>query len=249
MKLSVIMPAFNEKEYIETIVSKVLNVKLPDGLERELIIVDDCSTDGTTDILRTRVAAAAAPVRVYYHERNQGKGAALRTGFRHASGDLWVIQDADLEYDPADWPAMLAPILEGRADIVYGSRFHGAGSEAFYGQQYLGNKIVFLALKTFFGIRLSDPEVCYKMFRSEVLKQMDLETDDYGFEVEFTIKAARARKWRICEVPIRYLGRTYEQGKKIRFRDGLKALWYILKFRFQPGPRRGSQRPLRLRGR
>lgn len=238
-RLSIILPLYNELPTLAAVLDTVLRAPLPPDnapLEKELIIIDDCSTDGTREALHAILAAARAahpqtPIELLLHDRNRGKGAALRTGFAHASGDVLLIQDADFEYDPRDYPALLEPILEGRADVVFGNRFHGGAHRVLYFWHYLSN----LALTTFAnlltGLNLSDMEVGYKLFRRELLAHLTFKTDRFGFEPEFTIKVARLHA-RIYEVPIRYHGRTYEEGKKITWRDGAAALWHILRFRF-----------------
>ncbi|MFQ5881350.1 MAG: glycosyltransferase family 2 protein [Candidatus Methylomirabilales bacterium] len=246
MKLSVVIPIYNELLYIGTVLRRVQNVPM----EKEIIVVDDGSFDGTREFLKSIVEPQEAghreattrdqwggPIRtenikVLFHERNRGKGAALRSGFEVATGDILVIQDADLEYDPHDWLEMVSLITEGKADVVYGSRFYGKPHRALYFHHYLGNRLISTLINALCDITLSDVEVCYKMFRREVLKDLDLSCDGFGFEVEFTVKVARSQKWRIYETGIHYYGRTYAEGKKINWRDGLKALWYIFKFRF-----------------
>jgi len=266
MKLSVIIPCYNERPYIERVLQRVV-MALPQ-VEKEIIVVDDGSTDGTREWLvetfgvtnphpifvtwaeetgwqvqslplkkgqEIQGDGASAPrpctLRVIFHERNRGKGAALRTGFAAATGDVLVIQDADLEYDPRDWEEMWQLIADGYADVVYGSRFYGKPHRALYYHHFFGNKIISNLVNLLCDVTLSDIEVCYKMFRREVLESITLTCDDFGFEVEFTVKVAKQKRWRIYEVGIRYYGRTYTEGKKINWKDGLKALWYIVKFR------------------
>jgi glycosyltransferase involved in cell wall biosynthesis len=226
MKLSVVMPVFNEAATIRTIVETVLRVPI----FKELIIVDDYSTDGTRAVLEE--LAANPDVRVILHDRNQGKGAALRTGFAHAIGDLVIVQDADLEYDPEEYPKLLAPIFAGKADVVYGSRFIGGDSHrVLYFWHYLGNKALTLLSNAFTNLNLTDMETCYKVFRREILDRVRIEENRFGFEPEITGKIAAIPGCRIFEVGISYSGRTYEQGKKIGWRDGVRAAWCIWKYR------------------
>ncbi len=224
MKVSVAMPVFNERPTLEEIVSRVLGV----GLDVELVIVDDGSTDGTREILKT---LNDPRIRVHYHERNQGKGAALRTALRHATGDVVIIQDADLEYSPEDYHTLLKPIADGQADVVYGSRFLAGAHRVHLFWHYVGNRFLTLLSNMLSNLNLTDMETCYKAFRRRVLDGMVLRSDRFGFEPEFTMKVAR-RGCRVYEVPISYHGRDYAQGKKITWRDGIAALWCIVKYRF-----------------
>jgi glycosyltransferase involved in cell wall biosynthesis len=230
MKLSIVIPVYNEVATIADLVKLVCAVDT--GLERELVIVDDCSHDGTRAVLE-KMQAAHPDWKFAFHEINRGKGAALRSGFAAATGDIVLIQDADLEYDPKDYKALLAPILDGHADVVYGSRFLGGGPHrvAFF-WHYVGNRFLTLLSNMMTNINLTDMEVCYKVFRREVLQKLSLQEERFGFEVEITAKVARGGKWRIYEVPVAYYGRSYEEGKKITWRDGFRALWCILKYRF-----------------
>jgi len=229
MKLSIVIPIFNEVSTVEQIIEKVCSVSLP--VERELVLVDDYSTDGTRDIL-AKLEGAHPDWHVCYHEENQGKGAALRTGFAAATGDVVVIQDADLEYDPRDYVALLGPIMDGHADVVYGSRFLGGGPHrVVFFWHYLGNRLLTTLSNMMTDINLTDMEVCYKMFRREVLQSISIKEPRFGFEVEITAKVSRG-KWRIYEVPISYYGRSYAEGKKITWRDGVHALWCVFKYRF-----------------
>ncbi len=226
MKLSIVMPCYNEISTIEQIVAKVLEVPL--GVDRELVIVDDGSSDGTRAYLDN--LRSSPQIQVIFHEQNKGKGAALRTGFQHATGDLIIVQDADLEYDPDEYPKLLKPILDGKADVVYGSRFIGNGSHrVLYFWHSLGNKFLTLMSNVFTNLNLTDMEVCYKVFKRHILDEIRLEEDRFGFEPEFTAKIAR-NGYTIYEVGISYAGRTYEEGKKINWRDGVRAIYVILKY-------------------
>ena len=222
--LSVVIPVFNERQTILEIVERVRNAPY----EKEIIIVDDASTDGTGDILDE--LAEASDITLFRHEKNRGKGAAFRTGVRVASGDVTIIQDADLEYDPVDYPKVLDPILSSKADVVYGSRFVGGESHrVFYFWHSVGNKVLTLLSNALTGLNLTDMETCYKAFRTEIIKSIDLKEDRFGFEPEITAKLAR-KGLRIYEVGISYSGRTYDEGKKIGWKDGMQAIWCILKY-------------------
>jgi glycosyltransferase involved in cell wall biosynthesis len=222
-QLSVVIPVYNERQWIQEVLRRVQDVEIP----KEIIIVDDCSTDGTREILKNLKEPG---VRVVLHERNQGKGAALRTGFLHAAGDVVLIQDADLEYDPADYPRLLEPILDGRADVVYGSRFIGESHRVLYFWHYLANMALTTLSNMFTNLNLTDMETCYKVFRREVLTSLRLRSDRFGIEPEITAKIARLKNCRIYEVPISYSGRTYEEGKKIGLKDAFSALYCIVRF-------------------
>lgn len=223
MLLSVIIPAYNEIEFIDEILRKVKETPY----DKEIIVVDDCSTDGTRE--RLNELTAADGVVAIFQEKNQGKGAALRRGIAAATGDIVLIQDADLEYDPREYPVLLGPILEGKADVVYGSRFLGGPHRVLYFWHYVGNSMVTLLSNMFTNLNLTDMETCYKVFKKEVIKTITIESDRFGVEPEITAKVARG-KWRIFEVPISYYGRTYEEGKKITWRDGIKAFFTIVKY-------------------
>jgi glycosyltransferase involved in cell wall biosynthesis len=225
-KLSIVIPCYNEIDTIDLIIEKVLSVEL--SLERELVIVDDFSTDGTREHLGT--LQTHENIKVVFQEENQGKGAALRAGFQHASGDLVIIQDADLEYDPFEYPKLLKPILENKADVVYGSRFAGGESHrVLYFWHSLGNRFLTFLSNMFTNLNLSDMEVCYKVFKRSILEKITLEEDRFGFEPEFTAKIA-CHDFVIYEVGISYYGRTYAEGKKINWRDGIRAVYVILKY-------------------
>jgi glycosyl transferase family 2/dolichyl-phosphate-mannose-protein mannosyltransferase len=228
--LSVVMPVYNEKATIAQVVRTVLQAEGA-GLEKELVIVDDFSTDGTREVLSELEREARGRIKLYFHERNQGKGAALRTGFAQARGDVVLVQDADLEYDPSDYPVLLQPILQGRADAVFGNRFHGGSHRVLYFWHFQANKFLTLFCNLLCNLNLSDMEVGYKAFRREVLEAIRLRSDRFGFEPEVTIKVAKLG-CRIYEVPIAYHGRTYEEGKKIGWKDGVAALFHMLKYRF-----------------
>ncbi len=224
-KISVVVPVYNEAATIEEVLGRVRET----GLAGEIVVVDDGSSDATPEIV-ARVAEAAPEVRLQRHERNRGKGAALRTGFEKVTGDVVIIQDADREYDPRDYEKLLEPILDGRADVVYGSRFLGGPHRVLFFWHYVGNRLLTVLSNALNNINLSDMETGYKVFRREVLDGMPLRSDRFGFEPEFTAKVAR-RGLRIYEVPISYSGRTYAEGKKIGWRDGVKALAAMLWFR------------------
>jgi glycosyltransferase involved in cell wall biosynthesis len=225
MKLSVVMPVYNEQATLQQVIARVLAVPL----EIELICVDDGSSDGSREIL-SGLQAAHPQIRVLFQPRNLGKGAALRRGIQEATGDYIIIQDADLEYDPSDYPALLHPLLEGKADVVYGSRFLGSGPHrVLYFWHSVANWLLTLLSNALTNINLSDMETCYKVFRREILQSIPIEEDRFGFEPEITVKIAK-RHLRVYEVGISYWGRTYEEGKKIGWRDGVRALWCLLKY-------------------
>lgn len=225
MKISIVIPCYNERETIAQVVDAVRAAPVTDP---EIILVDDCSTDGTRAVIEERVRAQVTTV--LYHERNQGKGAALRTGFAAVTGDIVIIQDADLEYDPQEYPTLLQPILDGRADVVYGSRFMGGQAHrVVYFWHMAGNKFLTLLSNMFTDLNLTDMETCFKVMRTDVLRQIQLEENRFGFEPEITAKLAKLQP-RIYEVGISYHGRTYAEGKKIGWRDGVRALIAIVKY-------------------
>jgi glycosyltransferase involved in cell wall biosynthesis len=229
-KLSVVIPVYNELQWIREIVRRVQEVDIP----KELILVDDFSTDGTRAIL-VEEFEKVPNIKVVYHEKNQGKGAALRTGFKHATGDVVIVQDADLEYDPSEYPRLIQPILEGRADVVYGSRFVGENHRVLYFWHYVANKVLTTLSNFFTNLNLTDMETCYKVFRREVIQGINLKSDRFGFEPEVTAKIAKKKNpaWRIYEIPISYSGRTYEEGKKIGLKDAFNALYCIIRYWFK----------------
>ena len=225
MKVSIVIPCFNEANTIEYLVQAVLSAPLTN---REIIIVDDYSTDSTREILRTKIDGLVD--KIIYHESNQGKGAALRTGFSNVTGDVVIIQDADLEYNPQEYPELLKPILDGKADVVYGSRFQGGKEHrVIYFWHYKGNQFLTLLSNMFTNLNLTDMETCYKVFRIDILKKIKIQENRFGFEPEITAKIAQLG-CRIYEVGISYSGRTYDEGKKISWKDGLRAIWCILKY-------------------
>ena len=241
-KLSVVMPVYNEKDTIFEILRRVLE----SDVRKEIVVVDDCSKDGTREILqemanRQSDGEAEAPaldggdavplkdIRFFFQAQNQGKGAALRRGFAVATGDIVLVQDADLEYDPRDYPKLLEPILDGRADVVFGSRFLGGPQRVHYFRHYVANKFLTLLSDICTNLKLTDMETCYKVFRREVLREINIKSNRFGFEPEITAKISKGN-WRVYEVPISYAGRTYEEGKKITWKDGVQALWCIIRY-------------------
>lgn len=230
MKITIVMPVYNEVDTLKEIVSRVNQSLDKLDMEKEIVMVDDFSSDGTRDLLKDYEKESY--IQVFYHEKNQGKGAALRTAFEKATGDVLIIQDADLEYDPAEYPKLLEPILDGRADVVYGSRFLGGGPHRVHlFWHYMGNQCLTLLSNIFSNINLTDMETCYKAFKREVIQGMKIRSNRFGFEPEFTMKIAK-KKCHIYEVSVSYSGRDYEEGKKITWVDGVKAIMAILYFRF-----------------
>jgi glycosyltransferase involved in cell wall biosynthesis len=246
LSLSVVIPVFNERQTLPLMLQAV-QAALP-GTKKQIVVVDDGSTDGTRDWLvqtfglgRHTLPESKDDIQVVFHERNGGKGMALRTGIAAANCDLIVVQDADLEYDPADWSEMYALFQRGVADVVYGSRFYGRPHRVLYFYHLLGNKIITWLFNALFNQTLSDLETCYKMFRRTVVENVNFRSNDFGIEVELGALFATTKRCRIYETGIRYFGRTYDEGKKIGWRDGLKALWYVVLFRFAP-PRQTVRR-------
>ena len=233
--LSILIPCFNEADTLENIVKRVQEAD-SSGLTKEIIIVDDGSADGSVPLAK-RLAESDGRVRVFCHEKNLGKGAAVRTGIKNAQGELILIQDADLEYNPGEYPKLLAPLLNSQADVVYGSRFKGGdSSRVLFFWHSIGNKILTLLSNMMTDLNLTDMETCYKVFRSEILKRIILKENRFGFEPEVTAKISRiSPKPRIYEVGISYMGRTYQEGKKIGWKDGLKALYCIFRYNLFPG--------------
>lgn len=225
MKLSIVIPAYNEGSTIAQVIERVQAAPY----EKQIIVVDDASTDATSETLQS--FNGKTNLEIVTHDHNRGKGAALRTGFSRVTGDIVIIQDADLEYDPRDYPKLLEPILDGRADVVYGSRFLGGPHRVLLFWHSIGNRFLTLLSNALTNINLTDMETCYKAFRADILKDITFKSDRFGFEPEFTAKVAK-RGYRIYEVPISYSGRSYAEGKKITWHDGLAALFTIVRFRF-----------------
>ena len=257
MRLSVVIPAYNERATIARLL-QLVTMALPQ-VSKDILVVDDCSTDGTREWLRANVGDGTGAckgvslsasgdlvlgaardgegpsfqIRALYHERNRGKGAAMRSGLAAATGDVIVIQDADLEYDPNDWAAMFELIAVRKiADVVYGSRFYGRPHRSLYFHHYIANRLISLLFNVLYNQTLTDVEVCYKMFTRDVRDSLTLTCNDFGFEIQISAQVSLARKWRIYETGISYYGREYQEGKKIGWRDGVKALWYLVRFRF-----------------
>lgn len=233
-KLSVIVPAYNEENTIQHILKKIAEVSLIENLQKEMIVVNDCSTDDTEmKVKEFQTQYPELEIRYFKHEINKGKGAALRTGFQNANGDFVIVQDADLEYDPNEFNILVKPILDGFADVVYGSRFMGGRPHRIlFFWHTIGNKLLTFISNMFTNLNLTDMETCYKMFRREIIRQIELKENRFGFEPEVTAKIAKIPKIRIYEVGISYYGRTYEEGKKIGMKDAFRALYCILKYNF-----------------
>jgi glycosyltransferase involved in cell wall biosynthesis len=223
-KLSVVIPVYNEERWLPELLRRVREVPIA----KEIVLVDDCSTDSTREILKT--LENDEDVRVIYQPVNMGKGAALRTGFKHATGDVIIVQDADLEYDPAEYPRLIQPIVDNRADVVFGSRFIGDQHRVLYYWHSIANRMLTTLSNMFTNVNLTDMETCYKVFRREVIQGINLKSDRFGIEPEITAKVAKNKSWRIFEVPISYSGRTYEEGKKIGLKDAFNALYCIIRF-------------------
>lgn len=225
MRLSVVIPCYNEHDTIKNL---VMAVKASPVQDKEIVIVDDCSVDGTREILKKEMEPIVD--KIIYHDVNKGKGAALRTGFQYVTGDIVVVQDADLEYNPQEYPRLISPIVEGKADVVYGSRFIGGQERrVLYFWHMIGNRFLTLLSNAFTNINLTDMETCYKVFRRDIIQQIDIKESRFGFEPEITAKIARM-KLRIYEIGISYSGRTYDEGKKINWKDGFRAIYCILKY-------------------
>jgi len=232
MKLSVIVPAYNEEKTIWRVLDKLKSIELIGGFEREIVVVNDCSSDNTEGMVKQFIAEnPLLEVTYFRHEYNQGKGAALHTGFRKASGDYIIVQDADLEYDPQEFNILLRPVIEGYADVVYGSRFMGGTPHRIlFFWHTIGNKFLTFLSNMFCNLNLTDMETCYKLFRADIIKNMVLQEKRFGFEPEVTAKVSKIPKIRIYEVGVSYYGRTYEEGKKINWKDGFRAIYCILRY-------------------
>ncbi|MCB0833598.1 MAG: glycosyltransferase family 2 protein [Bacteroidetes bacterium] len=232
MTLTVIIPVYNEADTIQLLIDRVRNTKtvcMGSVIQKEIIVVDDCSTDGTRELLQSKLKTLAD--KVIFHDANRGKGAAIRSGIAEMQGDVMIVQDADLEYDPGEYAKLLTPILKGEADVVYGTRFSGSDAHrVLYFWHYVGNRGLTMLSNMFSNLNLTDMETCYKVFRKDVIQKIKLEQNRFGFEPEVTAKIAKIQGVRIYEVGISYHGRTYEQGKKINWKDGISAIWCIIRY-------------------
>ncbi len=229
MKLSIIIPAYNEEKNILEVINKVKRVNLG-SITKEIIIIDDFSTDNTRKLLSELKDTS---LKIFFHQKNQGKGAAIRTGLKHTTGDIILIQDADLEYDPAEYPKLLQPIIENKTKVVYGSRLEAIrkNQKNMYKLHYIGNAFLTSMTNLLYGAKITDMETCYKIFRKEVIKEMKLKAKRFDFEPEITAKILK-KGYKIKEIPINFVGRTFNEGKKITWEDGIKALYYLIKYRF-----------------
>ncbi|GAB3725340.1 glycosyltransferase family 2 protein [Flavobacterium koreense] len=231
-KLSIIIPIYNEAATIHLILDKIKNVSLPDNIKKEIIVVDDCSTDNSKTKIEAYIEGnSKLDIKFYQHDKNKGKGAALHTGIKNASGEFTIIQDADLEYNPEEYSILLQPVLDGFADVVYGSRFMGGNAHrVLFFWHTIGNRFLTFLSNMFSNLNLTDMETCYKLFNTKILQSLNLKERRFGFEPEVTIKVSRIKKIRMYEVGISYYGRTYEEGKKINWKDGVHAIYCIIKY-------------------